>query len=520
MAFRRGDFVFWAASGALIISLVVTFGRVGGFDGPVLDDTHNLILNPHVGSLSWDNVRWALTPRFDYVPRYMPIGWLGVDLEMGITGLDPGRLRLFGLGVHIVVSLMLACVLRRALILAGAIDEPQAALAAMLGASVYALHPLRVESLGWESGVIWHQALFFLVVAAWVRLGQRRRPWVEAGAYALSLLSYPVALGVAPAVTVVDARRLGWGAALRRNGLLLAVAVICGAISFAGARRGANAFAAPFPLGLRILQFAAVEGHFVIRTIVPLSLTPMAKPFHSLLVLDPLETVGFCAFALIWIASLTKRGRYILPWVAAGTLLVAPFTWVTNWLNPDVGDRYSAPLHLLVAFAIALSLARAKPKWIALFPVVAALIVFWAILGAKQILYWKNDGILFSQLERNLDPADPDFPSYFSIMHLHVVEYYFDNGEFDRAGEEVSRVLAVAPFGSAALHLSAVIEDAKAAVARAVLSRGNPPPIPKAYEQRKLVVEALQKGDGREAELHLQEIRRVAPGYYGALVGK
>ena len=176
---------------------MLVFGQALEFQGAILDDGRNLILNPNVGTFSHSDVIWALTPHPDYVPRYIPLAWLGIDLELSLFGLAPAGLHLATLGLHLINTVALGWVILRFLKKRGIEMTAKSVAAAFVAAGVYGLHPLRAELAGWSSCVIWQASVSMLLIWAWIRTSAKEYPLLESVAYAASLLIYPVALGFA-----------------------------------------------------------------------------------------------------------------------------------------------------------------------------------------------------------------------------------------------------------------------------------------------------------------------------------
>src|SRR6185503_1019942 len=81
-----------------------------------------------------------------------------------------------------------------------------------IGASIWSLHPLQVEAVAWVSALLHDQALFFLLLTLLFYLSVPRegvamrqgRYWAALAAYAASLLSYPIALGLVVVLIIAD----------------------------------------------------------------------------------------------------------------------------------------------------------------------------------------------------------------------------------------------------------------------------------------------------------------------------
>jgi hypothetical protein len=77
-----------------------------------------------------------------------------------------------------------------------------------LGAAFWAWHPLRVESVAWSVGLLYGQAMFFLLLAVAAMLapfGGRLARLISILCYGVSLLSYPLAIGFVPVFALIAA---------------------------------------------------------------------------------------------------------------------------------------------------------------------------------------------------------------------------------------------------------------------------------------------------------------------------
>ena len=83
---------------------------------------------------------------------------------------------------------------------------------ATVGALIWALHPLQVEPVAWATAIGYVQGTFFMLLAllGYVLFlsGQGRNPrrfyWMSLLAFAVSLTTYPIALGCPPVFVILD----------------------------------------------------------------------------------------------------------------------------------------------------------------------------------------------------------------------------------------------------------------------------------------------------------------------------
>ena len=513
----RYDLSFGLGAAVLVALVGLTFGKALHFAGPILDDDHAVALNPHIGSLAPASLRWIVFPDFAHNARFMPLGWLGVDLETRLTGLNPFRMHGFVLALHAVNSVLLAAVLRRFLLRAGATGGWGGVAAPLAGAAFYALHPMRAETLGWVSLGFWHQSVFFALVWAWIRLGVRWRPWAEAAAFLGCLLSFPVFLGLAPAAAAAEWGLLGWRAALRRNLALLVLTGACAAMTLY-ATTVTGPVPQPVPFGDQAVQLLAVEGHFVIRSLVPSHLSPFTKPVHDLLRRSPAEIAGCLAFAALWVGALLPRGRPLLPWIAAFTLLGAPFAWTSRWHDPDIGNRYATGGHLLLAAAVAYGLWRLPaPRWVGV-ALVAVGVGTWMVLGAARIGAWEDDLTLEADTRRNLPQDDLTYRASVAVVQGEAAICRYLSGDYPGALGEIDAALRFAPGNPDFTATRAKIEGMRQFVASPPAPGSPPVAIPRVMEHWSIAAAALRDGDNTKAQIHLGEVERLDPVFYRRII--
>src|ERR1035437_4034396 len=167
----RQQLLTWAALALCVAAVWAVFGGTRDFHFVLWDDDHNIQQNPHLGGVTWENLRWMFTDTA-YSRRYLPLAWLGWNVEHDLAGLTPYSAHLgnvlFDLLNTVLVFLVIKAGLRLWLPGPKAAGHWAATVAATLGALIWALHPLRAEVVAWASGRIYAQAGCFLLVSAWV----------------------------------------------------------------------------------------------------------------------------------------------------------------------------------------------------------------------------------------------------------------------------------------------------------------------------------------------------------------
>lgn len=192
-----------ALGAALVIALVIA-AFSPAFSGRLLDwDDHvTLVHNPRFRGFTAENVSWMFST--SYLGPYQPLSWMSLALDHELFGLGPGFDPPESAGYHatnIVLHALaaLACLfaaLRTFELTAPRADPRWRAWAATLAAALFAIHPLRVESVAWvtERRDVLSGLFFMLALNLWLRstapgadaIVARGRAWLGA---ALALAS-------------------------------------------------------------------------------------------------------------------------------------------------------------------------------------------------------------------------------------------------------------------------------------------------------------------------------------------
>lgn len=196
-----------------------------GLNGQFLnwDDDLNFLTNADFRGLAWSNLRWMFTTTL--TGHWIPLTWLTLGLNYTLGGMDPWGYHLGNMLLHAANALLVYFIARRLLGSAGAATNTAAVSAGAAWASLlFAVHPLRVESVVWitERRDVLGALFFLLSVLGYLRAveqGGDGRPaplWRDLSilAFALALLSKASTMMLPAALIVLDVyplRRLGLG---------------------------------------------------------------------------------------------------------------------------------------------------------------------------------------------------------------------------------------------------------------------------------------------------------------------
>lgn len=201
---RRDGLAFLALAAATF----AVYGRVAGHEFVSLDDGSYISANPQVSAgLTREGLVWAFT--HFHSSNWHPLTWLSHMLDVQLFGLDAGKHHLVNVGLHALNACLCFAGLRR---------MTRAWWPSLLVAFLFALHPLRVESVAWaaERKDVLSGTFFFLTLLAYERYARvpslARYAWVLL-AVVLGLLAKPMLVTLPPLLLLLDvwplARREG-----------------------------------------------------------------------------------------------------------------------------------------------------------------------------------------------------------------------------------------------------------------------------------------------------------------------
>jgi Tfp pilus assembly protein PilF len=450
------------------------------------DDQTNLVENPFFRGLDASALRWMFT---NLDGHYLPLTWLSFALDHRLWGMNPVGYHLTNALLHVANAVVVYVLGVRLLRLAFRLRPDEASAALYIGAAVsaalFALHPLRVESVAWatERRDVLSGLFFLLALDAYVRLHANASPriaWAALGWYVLSLLAKPVGMSLAIVLVVLDVyplRRLpGRIADWRRRDLRPAwiekvpfvVLGVATAVVEGIAERSADTFYSLAQYGVtgRIGQAFFALAFYVWKTVVPVGLSPLYQlPVGwGFARLDVVVSAVFVLATTIGLVLARRRWPWALAsWVAYAALL-APVLGIAQAGPHVAADRYSYLATLgwaLVAGGAVLATdvaarARATPP----FSFRVATLVAAAAAAALGVATWRQIGVWHDSLTlwRTAVAADPS--CYICLNNL--------GNALVRAG----RGSEASPYFEAAMRIQPADADAHANLGTVAMQAG------------------------------------------------
>lgn len=397
---------------ALGAAVAALYAKTTGFDFLYLDDKPYVYANPLVlRGLSWHTAVDAfVTVRDSY---WLPVTWLSFLVDARAFGLDPGAFHRTNLVLHAVNSGLWCWLLAR---LTGAPWRSAVA------ATLFALHPMRVESVAWVaerkdllSGLFFLMGLWAYVV--WVRTKALRHYGALLAATTLGAMAKPATVTLPAVLLLLDfwpLARLGslpcLGHRLREKVPLFALSLGFGLLALWTQQSAIHAAARPFGVA-RLYAPPALLFSYLGQTVYPLGLAPRDAA------VQPSVSAAVALAATLGLAAATAavwKLRHTAPWC------VTAWGWFAVTLMPLCGfvpaglqlqaDRFTYLPHLGLMLAPAWTLGwlarqlppqlRAAPAWGAV-----ALAAALATATHSQLGHWKNTLALFFHAESVWGPS-------------------------------------------------------------------------------------------------------------------
>jgi len=435
------------------------------------DDYENIVNNPHYRGWGWSQLRWMFTT-FHLGP-YQPFSWVTLGFDYLIWGMNPFGYHLTNLVLHTANAVFFYYVSRRLLSIVWSIPDEagqaQLGWSAALAALLFAIHPLRVESVVWATerrDVL--SGLFYLgTIYAYLRANSKpvseleARRWRSTALvlFVLSLLSKATAMTVPVVLLILDIyplRRLQWQprdwltqggrTVLREKIPFIIVAVGFALLALIGQQQAA-AFKSleTHGLGSRLAQAFFGTVFYLWKTLVPAKLSPLYEIPPHFTPWDPFIVTSVAAAIVITLALYLLRARWpvgLACW-AYHVVILAPVLGIVQTGPQLVADRYTY-LACLSWAALAgglffYSLQRQSGAMAGLVAPIAAAAILTplGLLTWHQTAIWRDTGTLWRHALK-LDPNS-------SIAHYNLARFLATQGNHSEAVAHYHQALRIRP---------------------------------------------------------------------------
>ena len=400
----------WLVLGVCVFLAAITwfvFGQTRAFQFINFDDNEYVFKNAQVArGLTMEGIAWAFT--HVYAANWHPLTWLSHMVDCQLYGLNPGGHHLTNVFLHAATAILLFLVLRN---MTGALWR------SAFVAAVFAIHPLRVESVAWvvERKDVLSGLFFVLTIAAYVPYA-RQPSGVRYGLvmllFALGLMCKPMLVTLPVVLLALDywpLNRLAPSGEGIRNvtgprKLVLEKLPLLGLAA-------ASSLATLFAQKVALQPLAAVSlmvrlGNAFMSCVVYLyqtfwpsclaALYPFAidqvRPGKVLLALALLAGISIAVFYF-------RRRRYLITGWLWYLIMLAPVIGILQVGSQAHADRYTylphIGLYLLLTWAAADLIERWRHSRLVLGTLSIGILLTLAFAARTQAAYWQNSETLW-----------------------------------------------------------------------------------------------------------------------------
>jgi protein O-mannosyl-transferase len=461
---RRDAGSFWTALAVcvlLALAVFVVFGQTLGHDFVNFDDYSYVRDNPRVArgfTSGW--VAWALSS--NQCHNWHPLTWFSHTLDAQCFGLWPGGHHATSVLLHAGVAVILFLVLWW---------MTDGLWCSACVAAVFAIHPLRVESVAWVaerkdvlSGLFFMLTLGaylayvrrpfslgrYLVVVVCFALGLTAKPMVVTLPFVLLLLDYwplgrmgvkgesPIFAETKTATNPQPCSPAIWRLIAEKIPLLLLSAASCAATVWAQGDAIQSLKRIPFPW--RAANAAVSCGAYLVQMFHPTNLAA-TYPHHASNLPVWQIAAAIALLAAVTAAAVVLRRK--CPYLLVG------WFWYLGMLLPVIGlvqvgmqsraDRYTylpqIGVYITIVWGIA-QFSRSWPRRALMCGLVSALVLATlSITAFEQTSYWRNGETLFRHA---LDCTSDNV-----IAHANLGQALCAEGLLDEAIEQYNEALAI-----------------------------------------------------------------------------
>lgn len=455
-----------------LLALLVwgVFGQTLRHEFVNYDDGWYVYTHPVISKgVTAEGVRWVIT--HPHGVNWHPLTSFSHMLDCRLYGLTPAGHHGTNVLFHMAAAVLLFLVLRQ---MTGSLWR------SAFVAAVFAIHPLRAESVAWvsERKDVLSGLFFMLTLGAYLRY--MRRPF-SAGRYAavavfftLGLLSKSMLVTLPFVLLLLDfwplQRFQTAGTAktaarliLEKIPLLLLAAVFCGITVWA--QRGALTSSAAQPVPWRFGNTFCSYAIYIKQTLFPSGLALLYPHQGTGL---PLREIGLSVALLAVISLGVWAGRKKYPYLVTGWL------WYLGMLVPVIGiiqagpqahaDRYTylpqIGLLIMSVWLVADRCASLRYRRAVLSTAAAAVLIALAITAHRQTRYWHDSISLWT---RTLECTGEN-----SIAHNNLGGLLGGKGQLEKAAQHFKKAIEISPDFTDAYYNLGVILGSQGRFAEAV----------------------------------------------------
>lgn len=431
--------------------IFLSFLILASYSGVVLngfvdfDDESYVYGNSYiVEGFSRDNIVWAWT-NFEQ-GNWHPLTWMSHMLDVELFGLNPAGHHLMNVVFHVFNALLVFAFLR------SATDRHWESLGV---AVLFAIHPLRVESVAWVaerkdvlSSFFYLSALYFY--SRYVKTEKRTKLAATALCMALGLTAKAMPVTLPLLLLILDywpLNRHAGNVGMREISALVVEKIPLFVLSLAASvvafkAQNNEGTVAGFPLVERIFQALSGYMDYILKFFFPVNLAVLYPYERGIFI----QKTALAIFVLGTISIWIFRNRKNCPWAVTGWLwflvTLIPVIGIVKIGMQSIADRYTYIPHIGLAIMVCWGISQARinfPKLKpCLLPLGLVVVLCFTSLSARQIVHWRSSETLY---ERALQVSPVNF-----LMHGYLGVTHFRNGKHEIAAEHFKKSILMNPY--------------------------------------------------------------------------
>lgn len=438
------------------------------------DDHENLVNNQNYRGVGWSQLRWMFTTF--HMGHYQPLSWLTLGLDYLLWGMNPTGYHFTSLLIHAANGVIFYYVSRCLLTIAAPVPnrgvQSGYEVAAAMAALLFAVHPLRVESVVWAterrdvlSGLFFFGAIYCYLRAHTAAHREVQVRWLTFVFinYTLSLLAKATAITLPIVLLLLDVyplKRIQGGIAtwfkpeirqvLAEKLPFLVLSLLFGLAAIfaqqsAGALRSVEQYFVTYRLGQAFYGIC----FYLWKTIAPINLSPLYELPFDFDAWMPLFAVCAGLVVAVTLALYFFRRRW--PALLAGwiyyVVVLSPVLGVAQSGPQLAADRYTYLSCLSWAVLAGGSFfyhwktieesRHRQAVLVATCAVVSLVVVLLGILTWTQIGVWRDTKTLWQHV-LTVTPNS-------SAARYNVGKMFENDGKIEDAVEYYSRAVSINP---------------------------------------------------------------------------
>ncbi len=393
----------------LVVSSFIVYSRILDNVFVNLDDNQYIVENNHIKSgINTQSIQWAFTTT--YFGYWHPITWLSHMLDWNLFGANAAGYHFINLVLHIGTALFLFLFLNK---------TTKNIWPSAFVSILFALHPLRVESVAWAAERKDVLSMFFGMASIYTYSFYNEdykvfKYFICLGLFALSLMSKPLLVTLPFILLLLDYWPLGrWTKKMSSNNRnskirifmekipFILLSVICSMLTFGAQNKvGALASIEQLPFSVRIHNAVISYVTYLKKFLWPVDLA-VFYPYEQAFQLWQIITTGFILLMISFVAVFYIKK---LPFLFVG------WFWYLGTFIPMIGlvqagmqgmaDRHTylpfIGIALMLSWIVPLLFSHDALRKKILFSAGTATLVILASLTWQQCGYWKNTFELFN----------------------------------------------------------------------------------------------------------------------------